>query len=144
MSRAVIVAAAQMGPVQRDHSRADVVERMLALLHDAHGRGAELVVYPELAMTTFFPRWFFEDEAEVDSWFESEMPSVDTKPLFDEAARLGVGFCLGFAEKTPEGHRYNTQVLVGRRPVAHVHAHGLAHAHVLAHGDRARLLVCAE
>jgi predicted amidohydrolase len=103
-----------MGPVQRDHSRADVVERMLALLHDAHGRGAELVVYPELALTTFFPRWFFEDEAEIDSWFETEMPSVDTKPLFDEAARLGVGFCLGFAEKTPEGHRYNTQVLVGR------------------------------
>ena len=79
-----------------------------------HGRGAELVVYPELALTTFFPRWFFEDEAEIDSWFETEMPSVDTKPLFDEAARLGVGFCLGFAEKTPEGHRYNTQVLVGR------------------------------
>ena len=107
-------AAAQMGPVQRDHSRADVVERLLALLHDAHGRGAELVVYPELALTTFFPRWFFEDDAELDSWFETEMPSVDTKPLFDEAARLGVGFCLGFAEKTPDGHRYNTQILVGR------------------------------
>ena len=37
MSRAVTVGAAQMGPVQRDDSRADVVERMLALLHDAHG-----------------------------------------------------------------------------------------------------------
>src|SRR5215470_9733364 len=98
MSRAVTVAAAQMGPVQRDHSRADVVERMLTLFHDAHAMGAELVVYPELALTTFFPRWYYEDEAELDAWFETEMPSVETKPLFDEAARLGVGFCLGFAE----------------------------------------------
>ena len=87
---------------------------MLALLHDAHALGAELVVYPELALTTFFPRWYFEDERELDAWFETEMPSVDTKPLFDEAARLGVGFCLGFAELTPDGHRYNTQILVGR------------------------------
>ena len=29
MSRVVTVAAAQMGPVQRDDSRAEVVERML-------------------------------------------------------------------------------------------------------------------
>ena len=114
MSRAVTVAAAQMGPVQRDDSRADVVERLLALLHDARALGAELVVYPELALTTFFPRWYFEDDADLDVWFETEMPSVETKPLFDEAARLGVGFCLGFAEKTPDGHRYNTQILVGR------------------------------
>ena len=113
MSRAVTVAAAQMGPIQRDDSRADVVERLLTLLHDAHALGAELVVYPELALTTFFPRWYFDDDADIDVWFETEMPSVDTKPLFDEAARLGVGFCLGFAEKTADGHRYNTQILVG-------------------------------
>ena len=112
MSRVITIAAAQMGPVQRDDTRAEVVERMLSLLHDARALGAELVVYPELALTTFFPRWYFEDERELDEWFETEMPSVDTKPLFDEAARLGVGFCLGFAELTPEGRRYNTQVLV--------------------------------
>jgi predicted amidohydrolase len=114
MTRAVTVAAAQMGPVQRDDSRADVVARLIALLHRAHRLGGELVVYPELALTTFFPRWYFEDERELDTWFETEMPSVDTKPLFDEAARLGVGFCLGFAELTSDGHRYNTQILVGK------------------------------
>ncbi len=40
-------------------------------------------------------------------------PVPDTKPLFDEAVRLGVGFELGFAELTPEGRRFNTAVLVG-------------------------------
>lgn len=114
MARTVNVAAAQMGPVGRDESRDDVVERLLALLHTAHHRGAELVVYPELALTTFFPRWLIDDADELDAWFEREMPSPATKPLFDEAKRLGVGFCLGYAELTPDGHRYNAQVLVGR------------------------------
>jgi hypothetical protein len=91
-----------------------VVARLLDLLRDAHSRGAELVVFPELALTTFFPRWYSEDQAEIDSWFETEMPSPATKPLFDTAAELGVGFCLGYAELTPDGHHYNSQVLVDR------------------------------
>ncbi len=114
MSRTVNVAAAQMGPIQRSDSRADAVERLLVLLREAHGRGAELVVFPELALTTFFPRYASTDQAEVDTWFETEMPSAVTRPLFDEAARLGVGFCLGYGELTPDGHHYNTQLMVER------------------------------
>jgi predicted amidohydrolase len=114
MARNVVVAAAQLGPVQREHTRADVVERMLTLLRDAHAQGAELVVYPELALTTFFPRWYYTGPAEIDAWFEREMPGPDTKPLFDEAARLGVGFVLGYAELTPDDHHYNTSILVDR------------------------------
>jgi predicted amidohydrolase len=114
MSRTVTVAAAQLGPIARDESREHVVARLLDLLRDAHSRGAELVVFPELALTTFFPRWYSEDQAEIDSWFETEMPSPATKPLFDTAAELGVGFCLGYAELTPDGHHYNSQVLVDR------------------------------
>ena len=30
---------------------------MTALLHQAKDRGCDLVVFPELALTTFFPRW---------------------------------------------------------------------------------------
>jgi N-carbamoyl-D-amino-acid hydrolase len=115
--RNVRVAAAQMGPVARSEPREHVVERLLALLHRAHGFGAELVVYPELALTTFFPRWYFEDPAEVDAFFEREMPSAATKPLFDEAQRLGTGFSLGFAELAHEedgAHHYNSQILVER------------------------------
>jgi predicted amidohydrolase len=76
------------------------------------------VVFPELALTTFFPRYFIEDPAEIRSWFEAEMPGPATKPLFEEASRLGVGFCLGYAELATDDsgvtHRHNTQILVER------------------------------
>lgn len=117
--RTVVVGAAQLGPIARDHSRHDVVERLLELLHEAHRRGVELVVYPELALTTFFPRWFETDIARSDHWYETSMPNEATAPLFVEAKRLGIGFCLGYAELTePDAsgtrHRYNTQILVER------------------------------
>jgi predicted amidohydrolase len=114
MSRTVTVAAAQLGPVQRDHTREQVVARLVALLHDAHAAGAELVVYPELALTTFFPRWFVDDIATADHWYERSMPNAATQPLFDEARRLGVGFCLGYALLDEAGHRWNVQTLVER------------------------------
>lgn len=113
MSRVVAVAAAQMGPVARDEGRPAVVDRLVAMLRSAADRGADLVVFPELALTSFFPRWWITDDDEMRAWFETEMPGPETRVLFDEAARLGVGFHLGFAELTPDGHRYNTAVLVG-------------------------------
>ena len=114
MSRTIRVAAAQLGPIQRDDTRTDVMARLLSLLREAHSLGAGLVVFPELALTTFFPRWFVEDIHDADHWYERQMPGPATQPLFDEARRLGVGFCLGYAELTPEGERYNTQILVER------------------------------
>jgi hypothetical protein len=118
MSRYLTVAAAQMGPVSREETREAVVDRLLVMLDDAHSRGAELVVFPELALTTFFPRYFIEDEQEILSLFETEMPGPATKPLFDQARRLGVGFCLGYAEVSTDddgvAHRHNTQILVDR------------------------------
>jgi predicted amidohydrolase len=113
MARHLTVAAAQMGPVQKHHTRADVVERLVAMLHEAHSMGAELVVFPELALTTFFPRWFVDDITEADHWYERTMPNAATRPLFDEAKRLGVGFCLGYA-LLDEGRRWNVQTLVER------------------------------
>ena len=118
MPRHVTVAAAQLGPIQKDHTRAEVVERLVVLLQRAHSMGAELVVYPELALTTFFPRWFVEDIREADHWYERSVPNEATQPLFDEARRLGVGFCLGYAllDEQPDGsvHRWNVQTLVER------------------------------
>ena len=113
MSRPLVVAAAQMGPVARRDTCQEVVERLVAMLRAAAAEGARLVVFPELALTTFFPRWVLTD-AELLPFFEQEMPGPETQPLFDEARRLGVGFQLGYAELTPDGHRYNSVVLVER------------------------------
>ena len=96
MTRIVTVGAAQLGPIQREHTRKDVVVRLLDLLHQGHDHGCDLVVFPELALTTFFPRWFVDDRAEADHYYERAMPNTDVQPLFDEARRLGVGFCLGY------------------------------------------------
>ena len=114
MSRMLTVAAAQLGPVQRDDSRAQVVARMLDLLREASRHGVELVVYPELALTTFFPRWFVDDIAEADHWYERSMPNAATQQLFDTARDLGIGFCIGYALIDDDGHRWNVQTLVER------------------------------
>ncbi|TRZ80214.1 MAG: N-carbamoyl-D-amino-acid hydrolase [Actinobacteria bacterium] len=114
MSRLIKVAAAQLGPVQRQDDRTSVVQRLIALLREAHSHKAELVVFPELALTTFFPRWFVEDISNADHWYETQMPSAITRPLFDEAKKFAIGFCLGYAELTPQGERFNTQILVER------------------------------
>jgi len=112
MSRIITVGAAQLGPIQKEHTRASAVERLIALLRQASDHGCDLVVFPELALTTFFPRWFVDDITDADHWYETSMPSADTQPLFDEARRLSIGFSLGYAELTPDGHRFNTQILV--------------------------------
>jgi predicted amidohydrolase len=118
MSRIVTVGAAQLGPIQRSDDRPAVVARLLTLLREGAGRGCDLVVFPELALTTFFPRWYVDDIATADRYYERAMPNPDVQPLFDEARRLGVGFCLGYALIEVDGagleHRWNVQTLVER------------------------------
>jgi predicted amidohydrolase len=113
----VTVGAAQLGPIARGEGRGEVVKRLVALLHEAKGRGCDLVVFPELALTTFFPRWAMTDQVQIDAFFEREIPGPETQPLFDEAYRLGLAFCLGYAELAEEAgvtRRYNTAILVDR------------------------------
>jgi len=118
--RPLVAAAAQLGPIQRAEPRGSAVARMVRLMERAHARGVELVVFPELALTTFFPRHYLEDRADADVWFESRMPSPETAPLFDAARRLGIAFHLGYAEiaeepdetGTPRRRHFNTAILV--------------------------------
>jgi N-carbamoyl-D-amino-acid hydrolase len=117
MARRLTAAVAQLGPVHLADSRASVVARLSTLLREAHGRGARFVVFPELALTTFFPRWWMTEQVEIDRFFEREMPSPEIRPLFDLAQALGVGFYLGYAELSREGgetRHYNTAILVER------------------------------
>lgn len=109
------IAGAQLGAIQKADSRESVVKRMIALLDEAAGKGADLVVYPELALTTFFPRWYMENQAEIDFWFETEMPNAATQPLFDRARELNIAITFGYAEKTPDGHYYNTSIITDRQ-----------------------------
>jgi len=66
MSRVLTVGAAQMGPIQLADARPEVVERLVALLRSGAAAGCDLVVFPELALTTFFPRWWVDDLADAD------------------------------------------------------------------------------
>ena len=109
MPRIVTVAAAQLGAIQKADTRQAVVARMLELMEQAKAKGADFIVYPELALTTFFPRWYHEDRAEADFWFEKEMPNAATRPLFERAAKHGMGMSFGYAELTP-----------GRAPLQHL------------------------
>jgi predicted amidohydrolase len=108
MARFVKVAAAQMGPVNEGTSRAEVVERMLALMDEAIREGVEIVAYPELCLTPYFPKRIRDD---YDQFFETEMPSGTLLPLFEKARQARIAFCLGYGEKEG-GSYYNTAVLV--------------------------------
>lgn len=106
-SRLLTVAAAQMGPIQLADSRPATLDRMLALLNSAAEQGAKLVVFPELALTTFFPRWQIDDPTKKADFFEPEshadphaiVKSPRVRALFDRAAALGVDISLGYAER---------------------------------------------
>ena len=117
MTRSLPLAVAQLGPIARDETRESAIKRMIVLLRKADDAGSKLIVFPELALTTFFPRWYFEDQADVDAFFETDMPNADTEPLFDAAARAGIAFYLGYAELISQNdttRRFNTSILVGQ------------------------------
>ncbi|MCP4315149.1 MAG: N-carbamoyl-D-amino-acid hydrolase [Hyphomicrobiales bacterium] len=110
--RTINVAAAQMGPIQKADSRDEVVARMLALMDEAKRAGADFTIYPELALTTFFPRYCMEDKSESDIWFEKRMPNEATAPLFVRARDYAMAMSFGYAELTPDGHHFNTSIHV--------------------------------
>lgn len=134
MPRIIRMGGAQLGPLQKSDDRKIAVDRMISLLDQAHERECRLVVFPELALTTFFPRWNMDDEREIDSYFESEMPNEATKPLFDRAKEHGMAFSFGYAEIAEENgqrHNYNSSIIVdkagnivGKYRKTHLPGHG--------------------
>ena len=117
MTRLVTVAAAQLGPIERDEPRESAVARMMALMHQAKSHGCDLVVFPECALTAFFPHWWFDRQQDIDAFFEREMPNAATRALFDLGRELSIGFHLGYAELAIEDGKtkhFNTSILVGK------------------------------
>jgi len=115
MPRIRRIAVGQSGPLQKSDNRDVAVGRLKEMMREAAAADADVIVFTELALTTFFPRYYAEDRAEMDSWFETEMPGPATRPLFDLSSELGIGFYLGYAELTPEGRHFNTSILVDNR-----------------------------
>lgn len=111
MSRLIKVAAAQIGAINRDADRQQTLQRLLALLESAASQSVRLVVFPEVALTTFFPRYLLSPD-ELSTFFETSDPltSPNTAPLFSLAHSKGIDIVLGFAERTAEGKGYNTCV----------------------------------
>ena len=110
MPRQIKVAAAQMGPNNEGTPREEIVERMLVLLESAARDGVELIVYPEMALTTYFPKKIRRD---FDQFFESEVPPKALEPLLRRAAEARIAVHVGFCEKA-EGKYWNTALLTDR------------------------------
>ena len=110
MPRRLKVAAAQMGPNNEGTSREEIVERMRGLLEQAIGDGVELIVYPEMALTTYFPKRIRPD---YDQFFETEVPPKALEPLLRRAAGARVAVHAGFCEKA-DGRYYNSALLTDR------------------------------
>ena len=115
MARIIRIAAAQSGPVPRSETRAQTLQRLISMLHEAASAGADLIVFTECALTPFFSHWWIEDEAELDTYYEDAVPGVSTQALFEEAKRLKIGVHLGYAERCVHSdriRRFNSSVLV--------------------------------
>lgn len=116
--RKVTVAACQLGPIHLADSRESVLKRLCTLLDQAAAQDVKLAVFPELAFTTFFPRYLLGPE-ELGKYFEVEDPlkggieqSKSVKQLLDHAHSLEIDIYVGYAERSVQDDKshidYNT------------------------------------
>ncbi|KAI5924979.1 carbon-nitrogen hydrolase [Camillea tinctor] len=116
--RLIKVAAAQLGPNNKDATREEILARLLKHMDAAAAQGVRLIAFPELALTTFFPVMLLQS---ADAYFEPASTShpynvLDTphgRPLVEKANALGLDFYLGYAERWTDAERgtstdYNT------------------------------------
>jgi len=126
--RLLTVAAAQLGPITSlDTPRSQPLDRMIKLCEEAATKKVRLIVFPELALTTFFPGYVIEKQEDVDKFFEPASPedpyaiiqSPNGKPLFDKATELGLDVYVGFGERwTADDGKvsyYNTAIYYSAR-----------------------------
>ncbi|KAI1485266.1 carbon-nitrogen hydrolase [Biscogniauxia mediterranea] len=108
--RLVTVAAAQLGPNNKDASREAILARLLKHMDDAAAQGVRLIAFPELALTTFFPVMLpprDDEKEETNRYFEPAsaarpygvLETPHGRPLVERADALGMDFYLGYAER---------------------------------------------
>ncbi|RKQ89642.1 putative amidohydrolase [Mycolicibacterium mucogenicum 261Sha1.1M5] len=113
-----LVACSQFTPVLG--AVRENVDRSLELIREAAGRGAQVVVLPELASSGYA----FADTAEAAAASEPATGESVTR-WHNAAAELGIVIVAGFAETNPDGAPYNSAALVmpGADPVIYRKAH---------------------
>lgn len=103
---AVTVAVVQMEP--RFGETDDNVARSIGFIEEAAGKGAQLVVLPELCNTGYV----FQSRAEARSLAEEIPDGPSTKAWMEAAARLGLHIVAGITERAGE-NLFNSAVIVG-------------------------------
>ena len=106
MTRSFTVAAAQLGP--SSNTKAQTVERMVALIQEAGRRDVELLTFSELSLTPYFAT---RVHAAWQDFPEDGLPSAVTQPLFEAARQAELHWIFPFAERE-NGQVYNTAVLI--------------------------------
>lgn len=111
-----------LATIEIDKIRQYSVKRMLDLMKKASERGCDLIVFPELALTSFFPYFYIESNCILLRFFETgPVEHGIAKPLFEYAKKQGIGFSFGYAECTSDSlhdkhyKRYNSCILVDKK-----------------------------
>lgn len=106
MSRRIVVAAAQTGPVLNRDIAAHVASAC-ELVEQAAARDAEIVCFSELFLTPFFPNTLDPD---YESFF-IELPDPTTEPLFALARRRRMAMIFPYGERSGK-YLYNAALVV--------------------------------
>jgi predicted amidohydrolase len=119
MTRKITVAAAQTGPVLV--STASAVEAACLMVQEAAGKGVDIVCFPEVCLTPFFPNRLIDD---YEKYFLT-LPSPVTAPLLALAREKKVMLILGYAER--DGAYFYNSAAVFDRSGSHVGTYRKTH-----------------
>ena len=108
MGRTIKVAAAQTGPVLTE-DMVPGIEVACALVREAASRGSDIICFPELFLTPFFPNRLRPDYER----FFLELPCPATDPLFETARRHAIALIFPFGEKAGRSY-YNSAAVFDR------------------------------
>jgi predicted amidohydrolase len=108
MGRTNRVAAAQTGPVLTE-DMAPGIEVARALVREAASQGSDIICFPELFLTPFFPNRLCADYER----FFLELPCPATDPLLETARRHAIALIFPFGEKAGRFY-YNSAAVFDR------------------------------
>ncbi|MDP6786936.1 MAG: carbon-nitrogen hydrolase family protein [Rhodospirillales bacterium] len=108
MGRQITIAVAQTGPVLGEDMRPGA-EAACAMIEQAAGQGVEIVCFPEVFLTPFFPAQLRADYEQ----FFIELPNPVTDLFLDLAREKGIGVIFGFGERAGS-YLYNSAAIFDR------------------------------